>query len=246
MENMVNLVQKIAIIGDFPKAELVGFLRQNLEVMKTENQFKSLSVDEFTRAADRYESDHAGVYNICKKDYPDILEEIKKESFNDLLDAGCGTAPMLSLLTMEFPDKHFVGIDLTPKMIEVAKAKDLPNTTFVCGDCENLPFADASFDVIICSQSFHHYPNPQDFLRSVRRCLRPNGRLILRDMTMKSRLVHWFANNIELPLLNRLGYGDVHCYNQAELQALCSEANLILERFEQRKGLKLHAVIRKK
>lgn len=33
MENMVNLVQKIAIIGDFPKADLVGFLRQNLEVI---------------------------------------------------------------------------------------------------------------------------------------------------------------------------------------------------------------------
>ena len=242
---MVSLARKIPIYRDCPKTDKVGFLRQNLEVMKTEKQFKSLSVDEFTRAADRYESDRAGVYNICKKDYPDILEEIKKEPFNDLLDAGCGTAPMLSLLSTEFPDKQFVGIDLTPKMIEVAKAKNLPNTTFVCGDCENLPFADASFDVIICSQSFHHYPNPQDFLRSVRRCLRPNGRLILRDMTMKSRLIHWFANKIELPLLNRLGYGDVHCYNQAELQALCDKTDLTLERFEQRKRLKLHAVIRK-
>ena len=89
--------------------------------MRTGKQFKSLSVDEFTRAADRYEIDRAGVYNICKKDYPDILEEVKKEPFDDLLDAGCGTAPMLSLLTAEFPDKRFMGIDLTPKMIEVAK-----------------------------------------------------------------------------------------------------------------------------
>ena len=214
--------------------------------MKTGKQFKSLSVDEFTRAADRYETDRAGVYNICKKDYPDILEEVKKEPFDDLLDAGCGTAPMLSLLTAEFPDKRFTGIDLTPKMIEVAKAKNLPNATFVCGDCENLPFEDAAFDVIICSQSFHHYPNPQDFLHSVRRCLCPNGRLVLRDMTMKSRLIHWFVNKVELPVLNHLGYGDVHCYNRAELQALCDETGLVLERFEQRKGMKLHAVIRKR
>ena len=68
--------------------------------MKTSKQLKELSVSEFTRAADKYESDHAGVYNICKKDYPDILDEIEKEPFSDLLDAGCGTAPMLSLLTM--------------------------------------------------------------------------------------------------------------------------------------------------
>ena len=206
---------------------------------------KVLSVSEFTKAADKYESDHAGVYNLCKKDYPDILAEIEKEPFMDLLDAGCGTAPMLSLLTERFPDAHFKGIDLTPKMVEVAKAKNLPNTTLICGDCENLPFEEDAFDVIICSQSFHHYPNPEAFLKSVRRCLRRNGRLILRDMTMGEGLIHWFVNTIELPVLNFLGYGDVHCYNRKELQELCDRTRLVLERFEQRKGFRLHAVIRK-
>ena len=66
--------------------------------MRTERQFKMLSVNELTRAADRYETSNAGIYNLCKKDYPDILDEVKKEPFNDLLDAGCGTGPMLSLL----------------------------------------------------------------------------------------------------------------------------------------------------
>jgi len=213
--------------------------------MRSDENFKNLSVKEFTKAADKYETDDAGVYNICKKDYPDILAEIEKEPFNDLLDAGCGTAPMLSLLTKRFPNARFTGIDLTPKMIEMAKAKNLPNTTFFCGDCENLPFDDNSFDVVICSQSIHHYPNPQLFMNNVHRCLRNNGRLILRDMTMKSKLVHWFVNNIELPFLNMLGYGDVHCYNQPELQQLCDNAGLTLESFERRKGMKLHAVIRK-
>ena len=166
--------------------------------MKSSKRLKELSISEFTKAADSYESDHAGVYNICKKDYPDILEEIEKEPFTDLLDAGCGTAPMLSLLTARFPNARFTGIDITPKMIEVANAKHLPNTTFFCGDCENLPFDADSFDVIICSQSFHHYPNPDDFLKSVQRCLRKNGRLILRDMTVGNSLLHWFVNTIEL------------------------------------------------
>ncbi len=213
--------------------------------MRMPEHFKKLSIGEFTRAADNYESDHAGVYNICKKDYPDILAEIEKEPFSDLLDAGCGTAPMLSLLTSRFPDAHFTGIDITPKMIEVAKSKHLSNTKFICGDCENLPFNAESFDVIICSQSFHHYPKPLDFLRGAQRCLRHGGRLILRDMTMGNRLIHWFVNTIELPLLNRLGYGDVHCYNREELQSLCEKAKLNLESFDQRKWLKLHAVIRK-
>ena len=85
--------------------------------MRDENKLKDLSVKEFTSAADKYESENAGVYNICKKDYPDILAEIEKEPFTDLLEAGCGTAPMLSLLTERFPNAHFTGIDLTPKMI---------------------------------------------------------------------------------------------------------------------------------
>ena len=213
--------------------------------MRTSESYKDLSRDEFTRVADRYESNRAGVYNICKKDYPDILAEIEKEPFIDLLDAGCGTAPMISLLTVRYPEAHFTGIDITPKMIEVAKAKRLPNTTFVCGDCEHLPFDADSFDVVICSQSFHHYPNPLNFLKSVKRCLRPGGRLILRDMTMPGRVLHWFVNTIELPFLNLLGYGDVHCYNRKELQALCDETELVLECFERRRGLKLHAIIRK-
>lgn len=214
--------------------------------MRSSTSYKKLSVREFNRAAEKYETDHAGVYNICKKDYPDILEEIEKEPFTDLLDAGCGTAPMLSLLSSRFIEAHFTGIDLSPKMIEVAQRKKLPNTTFVCGDCENLPFDANSFDVIICSQSIHHYPHPQEFLQSVKRCLRPGGRLVLRDMTVKNPVGHWFVNHIELPFLNLLGYGDVHCYNQMEIQSLYNKAGLVLEKFEQRKGLRLHAIIRKR
>ena len=69
--------------------------------MKNE-EYKKLSIKEFTKAAGRYESNHAGIYEMCKKDYPDILEELEKESFRDLLDAGCGPAPMISLLAEKF------------------------------------------------------------------------------------------------------------------------------------------------
>ena len=58
---------------------------------------------------------------MCKKDYPDILEELEKEPFRDLLDAGCGPAPMISLLAEKYPDRHYTGLDLTSAMIEQAK-----------------------------------------------------------------------------------------------------------------------------
>lgn len=93
----------------------------------TAKEYKDLTMNEFTKAAEVYESDNAGVYNMCKKDYPDVFAELEKEPFNDLLDCGCGTGPMLTLLHEKYPEKHYTGIDLTPKMIEVAKRKALRN-----------------------------------------------------------------------------------------------------------------------
>lgn len=211
----------------------------------TSKEYKSLSVKEFTKAAEIYESDNAGVYNMCKKDYPDVLAELEKEPFTDLLDCGCGTGPMISLLYEKYPEKNYTGIDLTPKMIEVAKRKNMKGVEFVVGDCEKLPFAENSFDVVICCESFHHYPDPQAFFNSVYRVLCPNGRFVLRDMTMSSAAVRWFCNNIELPLINLAGKGDVRVYGRDDVKRLCDNAGLRMELFEKRGFCRLHCVARK-
>ena len=211
----------------------------------TSKEYKELSVKEFTKAAEVYETDHAGVYNMCKKDYPDVLAELKKEPFTDLLDCGCGTAPILTLLHEKYPHKHYTGIDLTPKMIEIAKSKKMQNVELIVGDCENLPFAENSFDVVICCQSFHHYPNVQDFFNSVYRVLRPDGRLILRDMTAKYAPVRWVMNHVELPVVNLFGKGDVKVYGKEDVRKLCENAGLHMESFEKRDFFRLHCVARK-
>ena len=213
--------------------------------MKTSEEYKALSIKEFTKAAEKYESDHAGIYEMCKKDYPPILNEIKNEPhFDSLLDAGCGTAPMLSLLCEAYPGKSYTGIDLTPAMIDKAKAKHLPNTTFVVGDCENLPFEADRFDIVINSQSFHHYPNPQQFFHSVYRVLKPGGCLILRDNTAPP-VIMWFVNHVELPLANLIGHGDVKAHSIEEVKTMCANAGLLVEKIEAQKGFRLHLVARK-
>lgn len=191
----------------------------------TNEEYKQLSIKEFTEAAKRYEGDHAGLYEMCKKDYPDILEELEKESFIDLLDAGCGPAPMISLLSEKYPDRHYTGLDLTPAMIEEAKKKNIPNAVFVVGDCENFPFEENSFDAIICSMSFHHYPNPQAFFNSVKRCLPPKGRLILRDVTSDNKPLVWLMNKIEMPLANLCGHRDVQVPTRDLVYKCCKKEN---------------------
>ena len=105
----------------------------------TPEEYKKLSVKEFTQAAKIYDSGHAGIYEMCKDDYPPILAELEKEPFHDVLDCGCGTGPMIELLHEKYPDKHYVGLDLTPEMIHVAQAKNLSNTEFLVGDSEICP-----------------------------------------------------------------------------------------------------------
>lgn len=212
--------------------------------MKSE-EYKELSIKEFTKAAQVYDSGHAGVYEICKEDYPPILEELEKSDFNDLLDVGCGTGPMIELLSRKYPDRHYVGLDLTPKMIEVANAKNLPNTKFIVGDSENLPFEDESFDAVICANSFHHYPNPQKFFDGVNRVLRRNGKLVLRDFTTNSALM-WFINNIEFRILHLLGYSDVGIYSLDKIREMCTSAGLEVVKLERRKKFRLHLVAAKK
>jgi len=212
--------------------------------MRSDREYKELTVKEFTKAADIYESDQAGIYEICKEDYPYISSELEKEDFTDLLDCGCGSGPMISLLYEKDPTKNYTGLDITPRMIEVARQKNLKGVSWVVGDCENLPFEKDSFDAIICSNSFHHYPNPQAFFDSAKRVLRVGGRLILQDYTA-SKHVLWFMNHTEMPLANLVGHGDVAAYSLDEIKVFCNRAGLKIEKLERAQKFRLHLVARK-
>lgn len=211
---------------------------------KSPEQLKQLSIKEFTEAAQVYESGHAGIYEICKDDYPQMLEELQREPFEDVLDVGCGTGAVLELLNGEYPNKRLVGLDLTPGMIDVARAKQLDNVRFVVGDAEALPFGSQSFDAVLCSNSFHHYPHPEKFFSEAARVLRPGGRLILRDYTSNDFVV-WLMNNIELPLARLMSHGDVRISKASELRALAEGAGLTVLKLEAQKGFRAHLVARK-
>lgn len=208
---------------------------------KTSKEYKDMSVKEFTKAAKIYDSGHSGIYEMCKYDYPKVLAELKKVDFQDVLDCGCGTGPMVEILTEEYPDKQYTGLDLTPEMIKKAQEKNLPNTEFIVGDCEKLLFADESFDVIICTNSFHHYPNPQAFFDNVYRVLRKNGRLILRDYT-SSGAVLWFMNHIELPLARLIGHGDVKVYRKEEYKEMLEKAGFTKMKIQAEEKFRCHVV----
>lgn len=174
----------------------------------TESEYKDLSRRDFSKAAKVYETDDGGIYKMCRKDYPDILEELEKEEFTDLLDCGCGPAPMLTLLHKKYPEKHYTGIDLTPEMIEVAKAKgmldkarerleDCGNITFIQGDVGQLPMDDESCDIVMSMNGFHAFPDKKKAFKETWRVLKKGGSFIACFFIKgKSKRTDWLVHRI--------------------------------------------------
>jgi len=93
-----------------------------------------------------------------------------------ILDAGCGTGAILQRLGN--PTKN-VGVDLAPEAIAFCHERGLNNVQQ--GDICALPFADASFDAVICSSVLYHQwvGDVAAAVREMRRVLRPGGLLLI-------------------------------------------------------------------
>jgi ubiquinone/menaquinone biosynthesis C-methylase UbiE len=118
----------------------------------------------------------------------------------DLLDIGCGTGTLAAMIMAAGLPIRVVGLDFAESMAAVANRKAHEThaedrARFVCADSEHLPFADASFDCITCSNSFHHYPDQQCCVRQMHRVLRPGGRLMLID-GFRDNAVGWFVFDV--------------------------------------------------
>jgi ubiquinone/menaquinone biosynthesis C-methylase UbiE len=100
-----------------------------------------------------------------------------------LLDVGCGTGYLLRVLAGRLPGADLLtGIDPAPPMIDVARpSADDDRLQFAVGVAECLPFADASFDLVVTTTSFDHWNDQLAGLCECRRVLRPGGRLVVVD-----------------------------------------------------------------
>lgn len=101
-----------------------------------------------------------------------------------VLDVGCGTGQFAEKMRQALPNARIVGVDLVEGMLSKGLARwreHAGHVSPVQGDSERLPFADGSFDVVTCANSFHHYPHQDRAVKEMKRVLRPGGRLILVD-----------------------------------------------------------------
>lgn len=103
-----------------------------------------------------------------------------------IVDVGCGPGDLVVAISRLLRDARIVGLDLSPSMLLWAgrHATTDGRLSFVVGDAANLPFDDASVDLVVSTLSLHHWTQPADSFSEIARVLKPDGVALIYDLRL--------------------------------------------------------------
>ncbi len=154
-----------------------------------------------------------------------ILRELGDAGAAHILDIGCGTGKLAHRVITHHRDARVFGIDLSESMVQAAQHHIVsePRVHLTVADSEHLPFEGDSFDYIICSNSFHHYPGQPAAVKEMHRALKPGGTLFLTDGYRDN----WYGGFIYDFAVTRMEGGKVHHASAAEFRHLFINAGFV-------------------
>jgi hydrogenase nickel incorporation protein HypB len=140
----------------------------------------------------------------------ELLDRLDIRPADRLLDVGTGTGVLIPELSRRAAEGSILGVDLSPKMVEVARRKwaELPHVSFrVCDVEHTLPAAEGAFDKIILFSMFPHLEAKEATVARLASLLAPGGRLMIahdRSRDFLNRLHgatdHRVADSVLLPV----------------------------------------------
>lgn len=152
----------------------------------------------FDKIAEDYtERSQTAVFNVSSLSFSRRQDIVTRQLLNTpkggtLLDYGMGPAVFAPPAIKA--GIHYVGIDISPKMIELARGMDLPNAEYHLGDLDVLDEFKNSADTVLLIGLIDYLQDPADGLRRLARAVKPGGRIILS-----------FRNHNSLPRIMRNG-----------------------------------------
>jgi len=116
--------------------------------------------------------------NPCFLGQRNILATWLDPSYDRILEIGCGSGDMLSLLTKR--GRIVVGIDLAlPMLHATGRTCRAPGIHLMQADACRLPFGGESFDAIVCMGVMEYVPHAIKLVAEIRRVLRPGGHAVV-------------------------------------------------------------------
>ncbi len=170
--------------------------------------------------------------------YSQRIKVVKLLDLNDdeyLLDLGSGTGSFLLVAKKKHPKTKMAGIDIDPKVLELARKKfqkERVDVELIEASANKLPFKDKTFDVVVSSLIFHHLPTEvkKEVLKEVYRVLKPNGRFLLVDFGKDDGTIFKLWNILS------------HLLNVPEAKTLEDNANGLIPGFMEEAGFKVKEI----
>ena len=135
-------------------------------------------VGEFTHQAESFAASEAANARLTVDELVELAAPRPTERW---LEAACGPGIIARALAPR--TQHVHGVDLTPKMIELARRESTAhaNVTFATGDATALPDPDGTYDGALTRFTIHHVPLPQRLVDELARVVKPGGVVVLAD-----------------------------------------------------------------
>jgi len=105
-----------------------------------------------------------------------------------VLDVPCGAGRLAAVLAAH---GSYVGVDLSPAMLAEARKVDASSLALLRGEIQRLPFADGSFDAVVCCRLLHHVREPEHVADVLRELCRVSRRLVVASFWDAGTLPAW-------------------------------------------------------
>lgn len=161
----------------------LGLAVGNTHLDQLEYNHNKIIIEQFTKQAIPFAKKSS---RYIDETFEKILSVVEVDRKDTVLDVACGTGS----ISIEFARlcRHVTGIDITPAMIEQAKALQkeniLSNLKWDIGNVsKQLPYPSNSFSIVVTRFSFHHLLKPLSVLIEMKRVCTVGGQIIVIDST---------------------------------------------------------------
>jgi demethylmenaquinone methyltransferase / 2-methoxy-6-polyprenyl-1,4-benzoquinol methylase len=101
-----------------------------------------------------------------------------------ILDLATGSGDLAMEIAKKCPEAKILGADFCAPMLEVARKRNVPGLELMVADAMNLPFADATYDLVTVAFGLRNMASWPEAVREMTRVIKPGGHMLILDFSL--------------------------------------------------------------